>query len=70
MKDVDCLLKLHRVDRTVGVGVEVLDDLKHTRAPKAFERLGVGMLATTLSFPQSVPDLPSRSLWEVAEVVQ
>jgi hypothetical protein len=54
VKDIDDLFKLYRVEGTIGISIEILDDSK-TPGPSPFHGLAEGCLPPNCATPSALP---------------
>jgi hypothetical protein len=66
MQNIETAANLHGIDRTVGVGIVIIYDLKDTGL-NAPHRLGRGRRLSSLHQIQRMPDIFSDLSWEFLE---
>lgn len=69
MQNVNHASKLDRVDSTIGIAIEVIDDLKDAATAKSFKRFGRWMLSAVLGVVDRLSHHTPDILRKFAQVV-
>ena len=69
VKYIDRCCELDRVDRSIGVAVEVIDDFENAPADEALQGFGIAVFRAILGIVESEADEPPNRIGELAQVV-